>query len=149
VLGVGRIAAVLAVALCGLAAVAGLFLPRRARPVRALALVGAGCAAAAVAVLGRAFVAHDFSLVYVADHSRRCVGAWDRVAGIWGAMDGSLLLFGALVVVLGVAGTRTARATAVAMLNGWWSCSRFDRTVCVTNRFYPYLVCDAGPVLHT
>jgi hypothetical protein len=50
-------------------------------------------------------------------------------------MAGSLLLFGALVVVLGVAGTRTPRATAVAMLNGWWSCSRFDRTVCVTNRF--------------
>jgi len=59
----------------------------------AIALVGA------LGMLAAALVTGDFALVYVADHSRRGASPWYRLAGLWGGMEGSLLLWTALLAI--------------------------------------------------
>ena len=53
----------------------------------------------AFAILTWGFIAHDFSLRYVASHSNLALPLMYRVAAVWGAHEGSLLLW---VAVLGV-----------------------------------------------
>ncbi|MGI8686917.1 MAG: cytochrome c biogenesis protein CcsA [Acidimicrobiales bacterium] len=81
---------------------------RRARAGRWCLVLGAAAAAGAVAILGWALVTNDFTLVYVADQSTRAASAPYRLAGLWGGMAGSLLLWVALLAGLAVAGTRLA-----------------------------------------
>ena len=45
------------------------------------------------ACLTQAFVANDFSVVYVAQHSNSLLPIEYRVAGVWGGHEGSLLLW--------------------------------------------------------
>ncbi|MDP9387092.1 MAG: hypothetical protein M3Q48_04000, partial [Actinomycetota bacterium] len=71
-------------------------------------VLGATSAAGAVVALGWALVTNDFSLTYVADQSMRSAPAPYRLAGLWGGMAGSLLLWVALLAGLGVAGARVA-----------------------------------------
>src|SRR5215831_15559585 len=59
----------------------------------------------AAAVLVTALVRHDFSLVYVAEHTSRELPTWYTISAFWGGQEGSLLLwllvltgFGALAV---------------------------------------------------
>ncbi len=47
----------------------------------------------ALVALARAFVGQDYSLVYVADHASRETTWPYRLAGVWGGMAGSLLLW--------------------------------------------------------
>ena len=47
----------------------------------------------AFACLTQAFVANDFSVVYVAQHSNSLLPTPYRVAGVWGGHEGSLLLW--------------------------------------------------------
>ena len=47
----------------------------------------------AFACLTQAFVANDFSVVYVAQHSNSLLPIQYRVAGVWGGHEGSLLLW--------------------------------------------------------
>ncbi len=61
----------------------------------------------AAAVLVAALVRHDFSLVYVAEHTSRELPTWYTISAFWGGQEGSLLLwllvltgFGALAVRL-------------------------------------------------
>src|SRR5262249_58463153 len=56
--------------------------------------------ALAAAVLVAAFVRHDFSLVYVADHSSRQPPLAYALAGFWSGQAGSLLLW--LLVLTGM-----------------------------------------------
>ena len=67
-----------------------------ARLARMLLTIAAVALGASLAVLATALVTGDFALVYVADHSRRGASAWYRLAGLWGGMEGSLLLWTAL-----------------------------------------------------
>jgi cytochrome c-type biogenesis protein CcmF len=69
---------------------------------RALAYLAATSAALATAVLARALVTLDFSLVYVADAARRGASAPFRLAGLWAGMSGSLLLWLAVVALTSV-----------------------------------------------
>ncbi|MEY8878412.1 MAG: heme lyase CcmF/NrfE family subunit [Leptothrix sp. (in: b-proteobacteria)] len=43
--------------------------------------------------LGSAFVTHDFSVLYVANHSNTALPLQYRISGIWGGHEGSLLLW--------------------------------------------------------
>ncbi len=43
--------------------------------------------------LGYAFVVHDFSVAYVANNSNSALPLFYRIAAIWGAHEGSLLLW--------------------------------------------------------
>jgi cytochrome c-type biogenesis protein CcmF len=65
-------------------------------------------ACGATVALGWAITTSDFSLVYVADHSRRDAPAPYRLAGLWGGMAGSLLFW---VAILSVVAVVVARAT--------------------------------------
>jgi cytochrome c-type biogenesis protein CcmF len=67
--------------------------------------------AAAFAALTYAFVTHDFSVAYVANHSNSQLPAMYRVSAVWGAHEGSLLLW-------------------VLMLSGWGAAlSAFTRGI--------------------
>ena len=77
----------------------------RGRRTWALAALSAASVALwlAVAALARALVQSDFSLVYVVDHSRASSSAPYRLAGLWGGMAGSLLLWAAILSTIVVA----------------------------------------------
>jgi cytochrome c-type biogenesis protein CcmF len=97
--------AALAVALAGGGATAALAL--RGRPAGASKAAGVALAGLSVALvlLGKALLSVDGSLVYVADHTSRATSWPYRLAGLWGGMAGSLLLWtwmaAAWVVVAG------------------------------------------------
>jgi cytochrome c-type biogenesis protein CcmF len=77
---------------------------------RRLALtIAVGAALLATVILARALVGNDFSLVYVADFSRRDASAPFRLAALWGGMAGSLLWFATL-----------------AGAAGWWAAGRLQ-----------------------
>ena len=108
--------AALAVALVGSGAAVGLSLRGRAPAAgRALWVVLGGLTVALVA-LAVALVTVDSSLVYVADHTSRATSWPYRLAGLWGGMAGSLLLWtwmaAGWAVVAGVAVRRQAPALA-------------------------------------
>lgn len=74
----------------------------------------AGCCVLATAALGWALVRSDLSLVYVADHSRRGASAPYRLAGLWGGMAGSLLLWVSVLSLVGWAAARSLRRSTRA-----------------------------------
>jgi cytochrome c-type biogenesis protein CcmF len=81
---------------------------RAAAAGRAVWIAFAGLSVAVV-VLGRALVGVDGSLVYVADHTSRAT-AWPyRLAGLWGGMAGSLLLWTWMAGGWAVVGGRAVR----------------------------------------
>jgi cytochrome c-type biogenesis protein CcmF len=49
--------------------------------------------AASYACLTQAFVDHDYSVLYVANHSNSALPFWYRVAAVWGGHEGSMLLW--------------------------------------------------------
>jgi cytochrome c-type biogenesis protein CcmF len=74
-------------------------------------LIGAATAAAvAVGLLARALVRLDFSLLYVAEAARRGASRPFRLAGLWAGMAGSLLLWTAMLAVVGAWGARRVSA---------------------------------------
>lgn len=87
-----------------------------ARLARLLLTAAAVALAGALAMLAAALVTGDFALVYVADHSRRGAAPWYRLAGLWGGMEGSLLLWtGLLAIAAAVASwSITRRGSAAA-----------------------------------
>src|SRR5574338_1669765 len=102
---VGRAALIVTLALVAYAALAGGYAALRGR--RALAesarnaLVAAfATTAVASLVLMAAFAGHDFSLVYVAEHSSRQLPLGYTLAGFWSGQAGSLLLW--LLVLTGM-----------------------------------------------
>jgi cytochrome c biogenesis factor len=95
-------------AIAALVGAGGLAAARRGGPALVSARVGAALAALAVGCVGWALATGDFSLAYVAAVSDRSTSWPYRVAGIWGGMGGSLLLWAALVAAWG---TRRRLAT--------------------------------------
>ena len=60
---------------------------------RGLAALHFTAITASMVCLGAAFVGHDFSVLYVAQHSNSALPLAYRIAGIWGGHEGSLLLW--------------------------------------------------------
>jgi cytochrome c-type biogenesis protein CcmF len=60
---------------------------------RAAALAHFVLLSAAVAILEWALVASDFSIAYVAQNSSRATPLMYRISGLWGALEGSILLW--------------------------------------------------------
>ena len=95
----GQFALVLALLLSGAQAYFGLWGAHRANP-RFMAVVRPAVAghfvlvSTAMAVLIYAFVNFDFSVLYVASNSNSALPTFYRVAALWGAHEGSLLLWG-------------------------------------------------------
>lgn len=75
---------------------------------RSLLIVTAALAVTGTVVLAGALFTNDFSLTYVADHSRRGASGVYRLGGLWGGMAGSLLFWTALVATVSALGTRTS-----------------------------------------
>jgi len=94
----GQFALVLALLLSAAQATLGLWGAHRANP-RFMAVVRPAVAgqfvlvSTAVAVLIYAFVNFDFSVLYVASNSNSALPTFYRVAALWGAHEGSLLLW--------------------------------------------------------
>jgi len=101
--------AALAVALAGAGAAVALSLIGRSRAAgRAVGTTFAGLTVALV-LMAVALVTVDGSLVYVADHTSRAT-AWPyRLAGLWGGMAGSLLLWTWMATGWAVVAGRTVR----------------------------------------
>src|SRR5207244_10021388 len=94
----GHFALILALLLAGLQAFFGIAGPLLGRD-RWLAAVTPALAgqfvmiATAVACLIASFVANDFSVAYIAENSNSALPLFYRVAAMWGAHEGSLLLW--------------------------------------------------------
>jgi len=87
---------------------------------RGAALATACLAAISVAALVWSLLTGDFALAYVADTTSR-QGGWPyRLAGLWGGNGGSLLLWAALVLAIGVFATwrRPGARLAVVAIGG-------------------------------
>ena len=83
---------------------------------RPAAQVQALLVAFAFACLASAFVRHDFSLLYVAEHSNTSLPIAYRIAGVWGGHEGSLLLWLALLCGWMLALARFGRALPLPVL---------------------------------
>ena len=101
-------------------ALAGVVAPRRALSAR-VDLVALVLATVLLVRLGTAFVGRDWSLRYVADHTRAEVGPLLRLAGLWAGSEGSLLLWTAMtrlpragIAELDLGGLNTADAPGIA-----------------------------------
>src|SRR5690349_13024949 len=94
----GQFALVLALLMAAAQAVFGLWGAHRVDP-RWMAVVRPAVAgqfvlmSTAVGVLMYAFVSFDFSVLYVASNSNSALPTFYRVAALWGAHEGSLLLW--------------------------------------------------------
>ena len=58
---------------------------------------------AAFAILTHAFIVNDFSVAYVANHSNSALPLIYRISAVWGAHEGSLLLWGLILAAWTVA----------------------------------------------
>ena len=94
----GHYALILAMLLAAAQAIFGLAGPALARPRWVAAAPSAACGqfvftALAVGVLIHAFITNDFSVRYVADNSNSALPMFYRVTALWGAHEGSILLW--------------------------------------------------------
>ena len=95
-LGTAAVTLGVAASVCGAVTLAVGLLGRRPQLLRTgpiyawLALLGAG---GAFVVMERALLTHDFSLRYVADHGSRAVPVVYTFASLWGALEGSIILW--------------------------------------------------------
>jgi cytochrome c-type biogenesis protein CcmF len=81
-----------------------------ARPAGRWLLGAVGLSAVACALLAWALVTLDFSYRYVGDTTSRATSAPLRLAGLWGAAEGSLLFFAVMVGAVGLVGLRGGSA---------------------------------------
>jgi len=70
---------------------------------RPAALAQFGLVAIAFGCLTYAFIANDFSVLYVAQHSNSRLPLFYRIAGVWGGHEGSLLLWMLMLALWSVA----------------------------------------------
>ncbi len=64
----------------------------------------------AYAALTHAFIVHDFSVLYVSQHSNRVQPLLYRISGVWGSHEGSLLLWALILALWTVAVAAFSRA---------------------------------------
>src|SRR6185503_1192552 len=141
----GQFALVLALLLAGTQAVFGLWGAHRGNP-RYMAVVRPAVAgqfvlvSTAVAVLIQAFVNFDFSVMYVASNSNSALPTFYRVASLWGAHEGSLLLWGWILALwtLAVAGfSRNLPASFASRVMGVLGVVSFG--------FLLFMLCTSNP----
>ncbi len=83
------------------------------------ALISAGASSAgATAILTAALLTGDFSLAYVAETTSLATPWPYRLAALWGGMDGSLLFYTAMLLVIGALSLRAAVAVRTASVVG-------------------------------
>ena len=80
-----------------------------------LLTLSAVLAVGSTVVLAAALLTSDFSLVYVANTTSRATPWPYRLSALWGGMDGSMLFYAAMTLVVSVIGVRLARAGRVAI----------------------------------
>ena len=106
----GRVSATVATVAWGLSA--------RGRPTssaRRATWAALGFALVAVGALQWALVTHDFSVRYVAENGGRTVPLYYTVTSMWGALEGSLLLWLLVLTAVGVVAMRVAPADVQAL----------------------------------
>ncbi len=70
----------------------------------------------ALAALGQAFLTDDFSVAYVAHNSNSLLPDMYKVSAVWGAHEGSLLLWATLLAAWGAAVATFSRALPLAVI---------------------------------
>ena len=110
--------AALAVALAGGAAAVVLALRGRTGAAGRSLVVSSGGLSVALVVLAVALVRVDGTLVYVADHTSRATSWPYRLAGLWGGMAGSLLLWTWMAAGWAVVAGAVARRRAPVLAGG-------------------------------
>ena len=93
--------------------------PRLLRAGRHAVLYVLGAAVAAAVVMEWALVTHDFSLRYVADNGSRATPLLYTVASLWGALEGSILLWALVLAGYLLAMVRRFRDRTTDPLFGW------------------------------
>ncbi len=112
---IGHFALILAMLLAALQAAFGLLGPRSSEPryVDALPFAVAGqfvFTVFAMGCLAKSFIDYDFSVKYVAENANSALPLFYRIAAIWGAHEGSLLLWIFVLSIWTVAVTLRSRA---------------------------------------
>ena len=100
-----------------------------------------GAAVFAVGVMERALLTDDFSLVFVADHSARATPLLYKVATMWSALEGSILLWGLVLAGYLAVVTVRFRDRRTDPLVGWALLTAFV----VTAFFFGLMVGPANP----
>ena len=90
----------------------------RTRVRRASLILAATLAGISTAILLVALLANDFSLAYVAETSSRATPWPYRLAALWGGMDGSMLFYSTLTLIVSAFALTQRAAIAVAGLIG-------------------------------
>ncbi|MDQ3107330.1 MAG: cytochrome c biogenesis protein CcsA, partial [Actinomycetota bacterium] len=100
-----------------------------------------GAAVVAVGVMERALLTNDFSLVFVADHSARATPLLYKIATMWSALEGSILLWGFVLAGYLAVVTVRFRGRMHDPLVGWALLTMFV----VTAFFFGLMVGPANP----
>ena len=131
-------------ALCGIAfLLVGLKTANRAllSQARVYAWLTFGCAALSFVAMERALITRDFSLEYVARNGSRSTPALYNVATLWGALEGSILLWTLVLCGFSVAVVLKFRRRLDDPLVGWAMVVMFA----VTLFFFGLMVGPANP----
>ena len=89
------------------------------RPARALVAVMAVAAVAAFAVMERALITRDFTVKYVADNGSSATPAVFNFATLWGALEGSILLWTLVLCGFVAAAAVRFRSRGADPVMGW------------------------------
>ncbi|MCU1483359.1 MAG: cytochrome c biosis factor [Actinomycetia bacterium] len=111
---------------------------RTGRVYAAIALAGAF---GAFVVMERALLGHDFSLKYVAQHGNRAVPVLYTFASLWGALEGSIILWTLVLCGYMVAVLVRFRARAVDPLVAWATLTMLG----VSTFFFALMLGPANP----
>jgi cytochrome c-type biogenesis protein CcmF len=143
-LGTAAITAGLAASVLGMATLA-VGLRRRQDTLLRMGRVYAGVALAgafgAFVIMERALLGHDFSLKYVADHGNRAVPTLYTFASLWGALEGSILLWTLVLTGYTVAVVIRFRDRVVDPLVGWATLTMLG----VSTFFFALMLGPANP----
>jgi cytochrome c-type biogenesis protein CcmF len=121
----GQPALLLALTIAVLGLAAGTFAgirrsPEWTRVAERSVLLVFGLVSLAILALFYAFAYHDYALAYVASHSARSMPLQYRLAALWGGQDGSLLLWGWMLMAYGAAAILVSRRTSRTLMP--WVC---------------------------
>ena len=111
------------------------------RPARALVAVMAVAAVAAFAVMERALITRDFTVKYVADNGSSATPAVFNFATLWGALEGSILLWTLVLCGFVAAAAVRFRSRGADPVMGWALLVMFA----VSAFFFALMVGPASP----
>src|SRR6266508_1013127 len=118
----GRAALVLCLGLALYALIAGVYAAktrqrRLARSAQNALLAAFGVSVAAAAILLTALLRHDFSFVYIADHTSLELPTPYKISAFWGGQEGSLLLWLLILTGFSAAAVAFGRSTGADVLS--------------------------------